>query len=92
MSWVKVTRILDRDAAIEALARLRAEWQEAANGRPLADVQGSVGLILADVVAALELLPEEAAQVLGNETYIDASQMVLFEIVPGWLPPTAARQ
>ena len=74
---VKVTRILDRDNAIDGLIRLRQEWQEAANGKPLAEIQGSIGLLLADVVAALGFLPEEAALILGDETYIDASQLML---------------
>jgi len=66
MSWVKVTRILDRDAAIEGLTRMRQEWQDAANGAPLNGVQTSVGLLLLDVVNAIGLLPEEAALVMGE--------------------------
>jgi len=77
MSTVKATRILDRDRAIDGLAQLRQEWQEAACGKPLVEVQGSVGLILADVVGAMDLLPEEAARVLGNETGTDLAQLRL---------------
>lgn len=65
MTWVKVTRILDREQAIDGLTQLRQEWQETANGRPLVDVQGSVGLILTDVITAIGLLPEEAVLILG---------------------------
>ena len=79
MDWVKVTRILDRDRAIEGLAQLRREWQEAANGAPLAEVKGSIGLLLADIANAMGLTPEEAAQVLG-ETFVDALQMKFNEI------------
>lgn len=81
MSWIKVTRILDRDAAIDGLAQLRREWQDAASGKPLAEVNGSVGLLLADVANAMGLTPEEAAQVLGGETFVDALQMKFTELV-----------
>ena len=77
MSWVKVTRILDRDRAIDGLARIRQEWQEAANGMPLADMRGNVGLMLEDVVNAMGLLPEEAARVLGSEAVTDPAQLRL---------------
>ena len=67
MSWVIVTRILDRDQAIDGLARIRQEWQEAANGKPLAEIRGNVGLLLEDVANAMGLLPEEVAKILGGE-------------------------
>ena len=75
MSWIKVTRILDRDAAIDGLTCLRRDWQEAAEGRPLAEVHGNIGLMLADVVHAIGLLPEEAAQILGSETCVEPEQI-----------------
>ena len=74
---VKVTRIIDRDKAIDGLIRLRKEWQEAANGKLLAEVQGSIGFLLVDLIAAIGLFPEEAELILGDETYIDASQLML---------------
>ncbi len=67
MSWMKVTRILDRDQAIDGLARIRQEWQEAAHGKPLAEMRGNVSLMLEDVANAVGLLPEEVAKVLGRE-------------------------
>lgn len=67
MSLVKVIRILDRDQAIEGLARIRQEWQEASNGKPLSEMRGNVGLLLDDVVNAMGLLPDEAARVMGCE-------------------------
>jgi len=75
MSWVKVTRILDRDQAIDGLARIRQEWQEAANGTPLAEMRGNIGLILEDVANAVGLLPEEVAKVLGSEAITDSAQL-----------------
>jgi len=52
--------------AIERLARLRREWETAADGIRLADIQGSVGMILEDVAGALELDPMERMVVLGE--------------------------
>ena len=63
----KVVQTLDRDAVIQGLTRLRYEWQEAANGIPLMDVQTSVGYLLTDVVCSLGLLPEEVQQVMGDD-------------------------
>lgn len=80
MSMVKVVRILDRDEAIAGLTRLREEWQDAANGAPLSDVQASVGLLLVDVVNAIGLLPEEAAQVLGEYVLIPSAQIMFMEL------------
>ncbi len=77
MSWVRITRILDRDEAIFGLAQLRAEWQEAAGEQNLMDVGASVGLLMADVVNALGLSPDEAAQVLGCDVVTDPAQVSL---------------
>ena len=77
MNWVKRTRILDRDQAIDGLASIRQEWQEAANGTPLVEMRGSVGLLLADVASAMGLSPEEAAWVLGGESTTHPAQMRL---------------
>jgi hypothetical protein len=77
MPTVSGIRILDRDRTIDGLTQLRQEWQEAAHGAPLVDVRGSVGLILADVVGAMDLLPEEAARVLGSETITGLAQLRL---------------
>lgn len=80
MSWVKVTRILDRDMAIEGLTRIRQEWEEASGGLPLEDVQGSIGLILVDVINALGLLPEEAAQVWCGAAFVPSAQIAFMEL------------
>lgn len=54
---------------INALARIRQEWQSATEGASLLSVDGNVGLILADVVNCLELSTEEQVLVLGSELY-----------------------
>jgi hypothetical protein len=77
MDLVNVIRILDRNRAIEALVKLREEWQEAAGNIPLSEVNTPVRLLLADVVSALELLPEEAESILGSEGFTEPYPIVL---------------
>lgn len=51
--WTK--EYVDQQEIIQALATLRQEWEEAADGKPLELVEGSVGLILDDVAHAIGL-------------------------------------
>jgi len=76
---IKVTRILDRDMAIDGLTHIRQEWEEASGGLPLEEVQGSIGFLLVDIVNALGLLPEEAAQVLGSAAFMPSAQIAFVE-------------
>jgi len=46
---------MERQQAIAALDTIRQEWEEAANGQPLEEVYGSVGLLLNDISAAIGL-------------------------------------
>jgi hypothetical protein len=65
---VRRTRIIDRDQVIAGIAQVRQDWDQPENGN-LIRVRGSVGLLLADIVAAVGLLPEEQAQALGPDLY-----------------------
>ena len=56
--------VISRLDVIGSLARLREEWQEAVDGQSLIDVQGSVGLLLGDVVMLLGLSADEQSAVL----------------------------
>lgn len=56
-----------RSALIRALARVRAEWEEAAGEDSLIEMQASVGLLLADIARALGLTPLEQIEALGSE-------------------------
>ena len=60
-------RMIDLDMVIERLGVLRAEWEEAAQGKPLEDVKGSVGLLLDDFYNLVELLPEERTSIPGPQ-------------------------
>ena len=52
------------------------EWQESAQGegKSLIDVQGSVGLILYDVVEALRLPPHQQRAILGTALYVEIKE------------------
>lgn len=54
---------------IDALSRIRAEWQNAVQDHNLLATEGNVGLILADVVNGLGLCPDEKALVLGQSLF-----------------------
>ena len=61
------SQIIPRSYVVDALARLRQEWQEAANGVSLVEINANVGLLLADVAASIGLSTVEQAQVFGGE-------------------------
>lgn len=62
----KASAPLDRLAVIAALTHLREEWEDAADGQPLHTVQGNVGLLLDDVLDALDLTILEKGLVRGQ--------------------------
>ena len=59
-------RMTTRTRLILALAELRKEWQQAANGGSLLKVETPVGLILADIADRLELTLQERYVFLGG--------------------------
>jgi len=59
---------VDQQEIIQALATLRQEWEEAADGKSLELVEGSVGLILDDVMHAIGLKQED---ILTNQAVAD---------------------
>jgi len=58
---------ISRSNVIDALARLRQEWEASIDGESLIDVQASVGLLLGDVVMMIGLSRDEQVTVLGEE-------------------------
>jgi hypothetical protein len=68
-----IKRMIDLDIILERLGVLRAEWEEAAQGKPLEDVKGSVGLLLDDFYNLLELLPEERSSIPSSQTAEEAT-------------------
>jgi len=59
--------IVCQNQLVDALAKIRQEWEQAAEGESLIHVDASVGLLLGDVVVALGLPPVETVQILGAE-------------------------
>ena len=64
-----------RSRIVEALASVRQEWQEAAESESLTEIEGSVGLLLLDVVTAMGLSPAECVVALGVELLCEAESL-----------------
>ena len=62
-------QILARPNVVEVLANFRQEWELSADGESLVDIQGSIGLILFDLVIGLALIRYEQVQVLGSTLF-----------------------
>ncbi len=60
---------------IHALARVRQEWQNAAQGDSLLSIEGNVGLILADLVSGLDLSTEAQIEVLGADLFREVQSL-----------------
>ena len=56
---MKSNDVIKRHTVVEALLIIRKEWEEAAQGERLDFVEGSVGLLLQDVVRGIGLTPQE---------------------------------
>lgn len=58
---------VSQDQLVDALAKIRHEWELAAEGESLIHVQASVGLLLADFMMVLGFPPVERDLILGPE-------------------------
>jgi len=67
----------NRPQLISVLSTLRQEWQEAAQGRSLLEVEGNVALMLADLVNSFDLATHEQSQVLGPELFSQVQDMLV---------------
>jgi hypothetical protein len=70
---------ITRPQMVNSLARIRVEWEQAADGNSLVQANASVGLLLADLSIAIGLTPDEQAQALG-EDLVNELQDVLISI------------
>lgn len=66
----------NRTQLVSVLSTLRQEWQEAANGQSLLNVEGNVALILADLVNSFGLATHEQSQVLGSELFSEVQHLL----------------
>jgi hypothetical protein len=61
------SRFIHNVEVVRGLERTRLEWQQAADGESLLNLETNVGLLLADVTTAIGLTSEEKVLVLGAE-------------------------
>ena len=54
---------------VSTLTHIREEWQEAAGSSSLIEVEGNVGMLLADVINGIGLQHDERIQVLGADLF-----------------------
>ena len=56
---------------VSALTHIRKEWQEAAGNSSLIEVEGNMGMLLADLINGIGLRTDEQIQVLGSDLFRD---------------------
>jgi hypothetical protein len=61
---------------ISVLSKLRQEWQGAAQGESLLDIEANVGLIFADLVNSFGLPTHEQSLVLGPELFDEMREVL----------------
>lgn len=54
---------------VGTLTRIRQEWQDAAGSSSLIEVEGNMGMLLADLINGVSLGIDEQIQVLGLELF-----------------------
>ena len=54
---------------VNTLSRIRQEWQDATGSSNLIEVEGNMGMLLADLINGLGLGAAEQVQVLGGDLY-----------------------
>lgn len=62
------------DGLIGTLICIRREWESAADGQSLLHHQGSVGLLLFDIVTKLEVSIELQHRILGSDLFEEATE------------------
>lgn len=60
-----------RSQIVSTLTHLRQEWQEATGGASLLDVDGNMGLILADLINGFGLTVKDQHQILGQDLFVE---------------------
>ncbi len=70
------TATYPRFQIVSVLAKLCKEWQEAAQGESLTNVEGNIGLVLADLINALGLSTHEQSVVLGQALFEEMREIL----------------
>ena len=68
---------ISRRQLVQMLARFRQEWEQAAEGEDLLDLEASVGLLLADLAMAINLTAGEMLQALGEDLVNDLQEFLV---------------
>lgn len=61
---------------VTVLAHIRREWQEAPSGKSLLEVEGNMGVLLADLINNISIPLEEQVQVLGTELFQEMQDLL----------------
>ena len=69
-------RLPDRTRLVQSLADYRREWQKAVAGKSLIEVEASVGLMLVEIAAQLELSSQERHAMLGGKLINEANALM----------------
>ena len=65
---------------VTALAHIRREWQDATSGKSLLEVEGNIGMLLADLINNIGLPIEEQVQVLEKELFQEMQELLKFPV------------
>jgi hypothetical protein len=65
-----------RAQVIVTLSAFRQEWQEATKGKSLIEIDGNVGLILADLAKGFGLTAHEQTLMLGPNLFVEVRDML----------------
>ena len=61
---------------VNTLSRIRQEWQEATGSSSLIEVEGNMGMLLADLINGLGMGTSEQIQILGADLYWEMQDLL----------------
>jgi len=70
------TPAVQRMQLVTALAHICQEWQDATFGKSLLEVEGNMGMLLADLINNIGLPIEQQVQVLGKELFQEMQELL----------------
>lgn len=70
------TLVVQRMQLVNSLTKIRQEWQDATSGESLLEVEGNMGMLLADLINNIGLSIDEQTQVLGTELFQEMQKLL----------------
>ena len=70
------TPTVHRMQLVTVLSHIRREWQDATSGKSLLEVEGNMGMLLADLINNIGLPVDEQVQVLGTELFQEMQELL----------------